>query len=60
LKSNSGLKWVFSNQVEEFLDTLKNELDSTLIGVKDFETIVKPGRHVDKCLLTIWEVRKND
>jgi len=55
-----SLKWVYSDQVETFMETLKNKLDSTLIGKKDLETIVKAGSRGDRCLLTLWEVRKND
>lgn len=52
-----GLKWIFSDQVEEFLGILKIKLDSKLIGYKDIETIVNRSKRGDKCLLTLWEVK---
>jgi hypothetical protein len=55
-----SLKWVYSDQVDTFPETLIDELDSLLIGKKDFETFVKAGSRGDRCLLMRWEVRKND
>ncbi len=51
-----SLKWVFTDQVEDFLSKLKKKFDSKLIGHKTIGTSVGSSKRGDQCLLILWEV----
>ena len=57
IKFFCGLKWVYADQVDEFMEILRRELRSELVDYKDFETIVHGNKRGDRCLLSLWEIK---